>query len=363
MSVTKKYWLAGITLLLGLAARFWVGRFGVNSDFDAYLVDVDILRHGQNVYASTSNYNYGPVWFNILGALDWLAGHEIHRFRHLLVAFLSAADIGIFWVLWRRYGHWPAVIFFLNPVSVIITGMHNQFDNAAVLIGLLAMLRYGDDFDGKMNRQKIYGLLLLGLSLMTKHILFVFPLWLAIKQKGWLNKMFVGAIPVAVFLLGFAPYWSAGSTGIIEHVFRYNSAEHDTRYFYHWFIPASPQPVISAKALWMALLIGAAFACKKMRGLDALLIYTAVMTACAPATANQYLAIPAAFAAVRLNPFSVAFFAIGAVQLCLSLSGFNLQHRTAANPFNCLDAAILCLVLALAWVAGKFFLCRPKPQA
>ena len=107
----------GVFLLLvlagGVAARFWVGRFGVNFDFDSYRIVVDLVQHGQNVYAGTTRYNYGPIWFNILNLLDWLAGHEVHRFRLVLTSFLTLADIGIFWVLWGRYGQWLAAIFFL----------------------------------------------------------------------------------------------------------------------------------------------------------------------------------------------------------------------------------------------------------
>ncbi len=183
-------WVLAV-LAAGLAARFWVGRFGVNFDFDSYRIVIDLIRHGQNVYAGTTRYNYGPVWFNVLNLLDWLARHEIHRFRLVLTAFLSLVDAGIFWVLWQHCGKWPATFFFLNPISIIVTGMHNQFDNFAVLLGLLAVIRFGDDSENPVDARKFSALLLLGISLMTKHVLFLFPLWLAVRQRGLIQKTIV----------------------------------------------------------------------------------------------------------------------------------------------------------------------------
>jgi hypothetical protein len=347
----------GVFLLLvlagGVAARFWVGRFGVNFDFDSYRIVVDLVQHGQNVYAGTTRYNYGPIWFNVLNLLDWLAGHEVHRFRLVLTGFLTLADIGIFWVLWGRYGQWPAAIFFLNPISIIVTGMYNQFDNLAVFIGLLAVLRFGDDFDRPLNSRKLSALVWLGVSLMTKHVLFLFPFWLAVKQRGIFQKLLVMAVPVACFLMGFAPYWANGSAGILQNVFRYSSTETSTHYFYSLFLPGAVQSWVSPKIVWGLVLVALAFACRQRDGLRTLFIYLAAMVACAPATLNEYLAIPASYAAVFPNPFSIGYFLVGGLQLSLATSALNLLHSPAGTTYNYLDLAIITLTLALLWELAR----------
>jgi hypothetical protein len=340
-------------LVFGVLARFWIGRFGVNFDFDSYRIVVDLMQHGQNVYAGTTRYNYGPVWFNILNLLDWLAGHEVHRFRYMLTGFLTMVDIGIFWVLWRRFGKWPAMIFFLNPISIIITGMHNQFDNFGVFIGMLAMIRFGDDFERPLDSRKYFALVLLGLSLMTKHVLFMFPLWLAVKQRGLVQKILVLGMPVLCFLLGFVPYWTGGSTGILQNVFRYSSTETATHYFHSLFVPSILQSYLSPKIVWGVILVALAFVCRKRSSLESLLIYLAAMVTCAPATTNEYLAIPASFAAVELNPFSIGYFLVGTLQLSLATSALNLLNSPAGFTYNYLDLAIIALTFALAWALVK----------
>jgi hypothetical protein len=349
----------------GIFARFWIGRFGVNFDFDSYRIVIDLLQQGKNVYASTDRYNYGPVWFNTLNLLDWLAGHEIHRFRLLLTGFLTLVDIGIVWLLWRRFGKWPAIIFFLNPISIIVTGMHNQFDNFGVFVGLLAVIQFGDDFDRPLNGRKFFALALLGLSLMTKHVLFLFPFWLAVKQRGLVPKILVMGVPVLVFLLGFAPYWAGGSAGIMQNVFHYSSTETATHYFYSLFVPGILQLCFSPKIIWGLILAALAFACRRRDGLNTLFIYLAAMVACAPATTNEYLAIPASFAAVELNPFAIIYLLVGGLQLTLATSGLNVLNSPAGTTYNYLDLCIIALTFALAWVLLKphFPIIREKCRA
>jgi len=95
--------------------------------------------------------------------------------------------------------------------------------------------------------------------------------------------------------------------------------------------------------------------CRKKFGVDSLLIYLAAMVACAPATTNEYLAIPAAFAAVHPNPFAIGYYLVGALQLTLSTSGLNLLQSPAGTTLNFLDLAIIILTFALAWLLGKTF--------
>ena len=348
----SQLWLVAV-LAAGLVARFWVGRFGVNFDFDSYRIVVDLLQHGKNVYANTDRYNYGPIWFNLLGLMEWLSGHEIHRFRHLLVVFLSLADVGIFWVIWRRFGKWPATIFFLNPISIIVTGMHNQFDNLAILLGMWAVIRYGDDFERPLARRQFSALLLLGLSLMTKHVLFLFPFWLAFKQKGLAQKLLVVAVPTLVFLLGFAPYWDGGAAGIRQNVFQYSSTAAATHYFYSLCVPQFVQFLISAKTLWLLLLLVGGLLCRRRGALEAMFLYLAMMMTFAPATTNEYLVIPAPFAAICPNLFILGYYVFGSMQLMFSTCGLNLLKSPDGTSVNYLDLIILFLTLALVWHFGK----------
>lgn len=115
--------------------------------------------------------------------------------------------------------------FFLNPVSIIITGYHNQFDTIAVLFALLSILYINEE--ESFSKKDIFAILFLSLSLMTKHILFLLPVFILLTNNIPLKKRIVYAIvPPVVFLLSFAPFTiqnNAALQGIINNVFLYRS--------------------------------------------------------------------------------------------------------------------------------------------
>src|ERR1017187_4933621 len=157
-----------LVLLIGLAARMAAAACGHNYDMESYFIVTKILAAGDNVYAETQRYNYGPVWFLVLHGLDLIARHHETVLRWLVAIFLSLADVGIFTLLYRQAGRLAATLFFLNPISILITGFHSQFDNFALCLGLLGVLQIANDPDRPLGRRDFGGLLLLGLSLATK---------------------------------------------------------------------------------------------------------------------------------------------------------------------------------------------------
>jgi hypothetical protein len=342
-------WLA-LVLVAGLAARLGVSAWGHNFDFDSYRLVADLMAQGKNVYAGTARYNYGPVWFNMIHWLDVAARHDAEIFRWLLVSLLSAADVGIFWLLWRQCGRLAATLFFLNPVSILITGYHNQFDNVAILIGLCAVQKFGDDFEKPLGRRKMLALGLLGLSLMTKHVFFAFPFWLAVKQRGLLQKFLIIVIPSAIFLAGFAPYWPSGSAGILENVFHYRSEPN--AYAYNFLLPAGTRYFFDPQSAWFLTLTLFAFICKARGGLESALLYTGVLVAASPSAANQYLAIPIAMASVFFSPLFLAYTAISTLHLFASGHGPHVFSRLQKwGGFD--DLAVLTLCAAIGWLLWR----------
>ena len=88
-----------IVLLFGIGLRFSLVNLGHNFDFDSYLIVAKIVDSGENVYASTGRYNYGPVWFYILHLIYEITLKNDVAFRFLLVVFLSSVDLAIFAIL------------------------------------------------------------------------------------------------------------------------------------------------------------------------------------------------------------------------------------------------------------------------
>jgi hypothetical protein len=334
-----------LVVALGLAARLAMATLGHNFDITSWFIVADIRHHGGNVYAETDRYNYGPVWFLVLQALDVLSGHHHAVLRYLLTLFLSLVDLGIFWLLCRLAGGWAAALFFLNPVSILITGYHCQFDNLAILLALCSVRLFGDDFASPLGRRKILGLIVLGVSLMAKHLFFAFPLWLALKQKGFGQKIVVFFLPVVCFLAGFAPYWHHGSQGILSDVFWYTPTM--TGFFYKSFVPPCVQHVWTGESLWYLLLILFAFICRTRNGFESALIYSGVLVAFSASTANQYLVIPMALASVFPNPLFIAFTVLATIHICADATVG--PHLLGAVPLPCNQLAVGTLCGALAW--------------
>lgn len=344
---TRLNWLFFIVLIVGSAARFYVATLGHNYDFDSWLINASLPATG-NVYALTDRYDTAPPWFFIIHALDFLAGHNPVVFRYFLAGFLSLADVGIFFIVWLKFGRLAGCCFFLNPIAIILTGYHNNIDNLAVLSGLVAVLLMKDDFEKPLTRQTIIGLVVLGFSFTLKHVFFALPCWLAVKQRGIGQKLIVILIPVAIFLLSFMPYWHGGKEGILRNIFLYRA--YPLEYFYHMFIPQLFQYMFSSQAVWLFCMVIFAFIYRQKNPVETLLLYTCVMVATSPATLNEYLAIPLCFVATHLNVFTILYTAFGTLH---ELIDYNGLHLPLLARKTCLDIPIYMLGFAMLWVTWR----------
>ena len=355
-----RWWVAGL-LLLGIALRFIMMKRGHNFDLESWRLAADITANGGNVYADTYRYNYGPIWFEVLHILDRLAQlfpDPYHTFRFLIVGVLTLADLGIWYVLRKRFGLVAGFLFFLNPISIIISGYHNQFDTVAIFAALAAMMVYGDAKDG-LTKRKIWGLVLLGLSLTIKHIFFLFPLWLAVKQRGWREKLIVLSLPVGLFLLSFLPFVAEGHAGIIKNVFGYASFSNAP--FWYAILPQFVQSVVSSKLLFFGALVVFAFILRRRPVLESLLMYTIVLVAFSAAIANQYLAIVCAAVAVFPNFFYALYILFATLMLAMSDAGLHSDKVQQVLPapignslaaeatYRAYDIPLLMLALGLLW--------------
>lgn len=344
-----------VIALIGIAARFWVSQRGYNADFVSWQTVANIANSGGNVYAETRYYNYGPVWVNCLHLFVNIshlfpANHDI-IFRWMLVGFLALADVGIFVILCQRFSLGIASIFFLNPISVIITGYHNQFDNVAIFLGLCAVILIGDDsVPPFVTKRKLLGLALLGCSLMTKHIFFFFPAWIAVKQKTRLAKLLSLSLPVIIFLLGFLPYWSTGKAGILRNVFHYSSAAFPV--FYDLFLPDIIKIFFTSMHVWLFLLVFFAFFCKPTSEIESLLFYTGVFFMASPSTAIQYLVIPLPLVArYYKNVFFITYLIFGASLLLIEPAElhYTIPILMTISGRRYAEIIITALILGVLW--------------
>lgn len=285
----------------GIILRYIVMSFGNNGDFVNYCTVGELVVSGKNVYANTAGYNYGPLFFWIQGFCYYLARvseNPILTFRVLLIGFLIVADVVIMLIVYAKFGYSCAIVFFLNPVSILITGYHNQFDNLAIALLMLSLIFYNKE--PMIGKKDIMFLGLFSLSLIMKHIFFIFPLWILLSTDVPVRKKFLYAfIPPMVFLISFIPFAAgdyAAVNGILENVFFYRSYNN--------------APLL--KGIYTALGIGEQYyffifsivmiaigSIIRRYSIDyKLFIYLISMVAFSSAVANQYLAIPVVALAV-----------------------------------------------------------------
>ena len=199
--------------LIGISIRVWISQFGSNFDFTMWQINLDLFKEGKSIY-EFGNYTYSTPWIYTLYFLDTISLSNFDNisfiknipgtsYRFKIIVFLSLIDIYIFYLLYKNYSLKIGLLFILNPISIILTGHHNAFDNYAILFGLLGVLMYGE-LNEKITLKKLISIFLFGLSLSIKHILFFFPLWWAFKEKKLVNKLLVLIIPYFIFLITFS---------------------------------------------------------------------------------------------------------------------------------------------------------------
>jgi hypothetical protein len=285
-------WIAAI--LIAVSLRFGFALLGNNFDMESYWIVGQAVAAGENVYAATHRYNYGPIWFAIVGLVYQISTGFV-MFRLLIAGVLIATDLGIARILYSKFGYVAALAFLFNPISIFITGYHSQFDNLAILFGLISVVLLNGGLNWR-QRNSWFGLVMLGISLMTKHILFLFPFWLALKQKGFFNKFIAAFVPISLFALGFVPFWSTGSQGIINNVFLYRSFNNAP--FWLGWMPGVIVNNVPLFALFIGTLSLLGIIWRKQELTKTLLLYLVALVLFSSSVANQYVAITVPFLAV-----------------------------------------------------------------
>lgn len=324
---------AVVLFSVGIMLRFIVMTIGHNYDFDSYQIVGEIVSRGGSVYAETTRYNYGFIFFLIQGLGYSFSSHfsevSADMFRVYIVSVLTLADMGIALYLLRKKDLKVSLLFFLNPIAIIITGYHNQFDNIAVLLTLLAVESI-DDREAFSRRDNL-SIVLFTLGLITKHIMAFFFVWMLINSNfpNIKKRIAYSCLPPVLFLLSFVPFaihTAEARKGIINNVFLYRSYNNYPLLGELLRIASIPEKYYFFVFVITIVLLG--FLSRKMSIQNGLLLYFVSLVAFSSAIANQYLVIP--LAALALNDRKVFYWlytAIGFVYCILNGNELNLAER------------------------------------
>ena len=219
-----------LVTLLGVGIRLYLAFYYYgNYDQNSYEIVVDIMRRGGNVYSETSRYNYSPVWSYCLFYLNELAIFTQFKFHFVLRSFLTLIDvfnallIGLISVkigtkLNKTVGY---AVYLLNPVAILIVGLHGQFETLAMLPLLLATYLY-------VRRSKplpqMWIWLLGTLALLIKHnTIFGVLMLFVYTARNWRRAIIMFLLSLILFLASFAAYFPQGRSGILQNVFMYSA--------------------------------------------------------------------------------------------------------------------------------------------
>ncbi len=274
--------------------RYWAMSIGSGFDFESYCIVGDLASRFQSVYAGTTRYNYGPIFFMIQGlcyAVSHIFSMDVEQtYRIILVGVFTLTDFGIAMWIGRKYGLKSSLIFFLNPISIVITGFHNQFDNMAILLALISCWYYNEEEE--FSKKDWLCILFLSLSLTMKHILFLLPFWLLVKKGLPAKKKLVYVfVPPIIFGCSFFPFVIGNIDalkGVIYNVFLYRS---------NAISPLFGQllrlPLQLYFPLYILLMIVMAFIVREKTYEYLLLMYLISMFTFSSSMAPQYYIIPA----------------------------------------------------------------------
>jgi len=326
-----------VAALIGISGRLWAQTKPPNFDFNVWLTASSSLLDGVNPYAA-NQFNYGPSWLGIVTGIRFMST-DIDNFRLYIAIFLTLIDLGIAVVLISKRYSLAAVIFFISPVTIAISGQHQQVDNIAILTTLLATF-----WAVKAKSERIVGsdwvaVLLVGLGLSIKHVFLLLPIWLALRPGPLKKRIFYLVVPYSVFALSLlGPFLSARDT-IIDSMVQYSGANNSP--VLYAFLPDQMMTWVVAwqgpKVFFVIALIGSGYLFRHVRLFEFTLIYTISAVVFSWAIVNQYLAVPMAGIAIWMNLGFIIWLLLSSVYLWGDTTAINFPLLNQIQPHMLLE--------------------------
>jgi hypothetical protein len=283
-----------VVLFAATLFRIWLSTLGWNYDIESWRLVAGLVDEGKNWYVYTHRLPYGPVW----GCLSWfllrvsrvIGGPEMETFHVLVATFLSIIDACIAVTLARSFGTIAGLLFILSPISMLITGYHSQIDNLAIVLALWSwlLLRPAENYDPQ-NPRVVLSAGLLGLSLVTKHVFLLFPVWfLFVRSSPPRARVQYLLISYGVFLLSFTPFvlTSEGLSGVWSHVFQYRGVG----FYGNALVPRLLQH--GYRYAFFTGLLASGVIVARLNPRQIFFVYPLALLTFTPTMADQYLTIP-----------------------------------------------------------------------
>jgi hypothetical protein len=199
--------VGAVALVARLVPNF-VLDVGAAYDIESYGIVGDLLLRGEEVYAATAGANrhpYLPCQVYWIGFARWAAPALHLPFVQIVRLAPILADVGIALLLYLKHrsnGMQAAshcgLSYALNPVSVLVSAYHGQFDAIPALLLLLAMIWHA--------RSAAISGGWLGLAILNKSWPVLALPSLAWVKRGWRGKLVLVGAVLLVPLIGLGLY-------------------------------------------------------------------------------------------------------------------------------------------------------------
>ncbi len=365
--------LVALTFLLHVYLIFTT--YGALADIESYVIQANALIHGQNVYLATTRYPYPPVWVWVTAATLQVSNLWHLPFDRLIKLPMLISDLGMVYLLYRyaaqRVGDSllaliPATLYAVNPIALMISAGHGQFDSLVLVFVLWALVVRGRDQD----QQSILAALLLGVAIALKgYPVLVLPylIWTAPpSRKIW--TAFFACLPL-VFSLTIYTIGYGFAMPMITRILGYGSTNDFGWYF---LLPQSPTFALLSSLGRVAILVLALCVpgmALRHRPAAAVTLIFAVFYALTFAMSVQYLLWIVPFIVAAYPLWSLAFTTTGTI----AAVSFYVSNFPAALPqgghvghFLALFAPYrifgVAAVIALSAGTALLIICSTQPR-
>lgn len=348
-------------VIFGFFARILLLFTNTNFDFESYKITSDLVLHGEPPWRS-NRYNYGLPWSLVLAIFNAISFDSDLVFRFIIIVFLSSIDLTIAIILTHWFSKKIGIIFFLNPISILITGHFNQFDNWALATGMVGLISLEKYLLYRRRLDFIIAISFFSISISVKHILVIFLAWFFFLNLEFSKKLLLVLTPIAIFLLQFLPFMLISRKdfeSITSSVFKYWSANNAP--FWKFWIPNKEfaESLGDFHAwhhgrLWMLLMFVAVsatgFVVKSKSLPKQFAIFTVSLLIFSSAITSQFLAISAIGAAVYFNLGFLLYFLLETLFLVQDPAGLgylNLFGWISIRGWNSWNTAPFLLTLGV----------------
>jgi hypothetical protein len=217
-SVSNGDLLAILAIVVGMGLRVWGGIIVVGDlgDVSSYWGHVMEVRRGLNVYQTDGQYPYFPGWLGIELATAALADFMKWPFWRTIRSLIILADIAVAIAIWwsasalagKTAGRVAAAVYALNPITIMISGFHGQFDALPTLCSVIAARLL------VIRPHALSAGLLLGVGMALKPFpLLLLPIFVRIPGLSWSQRLQVAVLPFVSLTLISTPLliWDAGA--------------------------------------------------------------------------------------------------------------------------------------------------------